>query len=377
MNSLELGTSAPVCERTIIDGTSTGKCARCEVFPAAQRGAGALHLKFPVATAETKMRRFATDAAWAVRETDGVFAVEVPAGSLIEYSLALQDRFTSVERDSTRALFVEHGSDPGIAEYLETDSLSRFIARSRLDDVACAVNGGALSAAFQPIVGTQTFAVFAHEGLVRLSPESGIAGPADLFRIARDTDTLPNADLAARRTIIRAAAEQEFTGNLFINFMPSSIYDASSCLRSTLALLDELHVPHDRVVFEVVESDEVTDVKHLLSTLDFYRRAGFRVALDDVGAGFASLNLLHALKPDFIKLDLELVRDVHREPFKAMLAAKLIEAGVALGIGVIAEGVETQSEWEWLREHGATYTQGYYVARPHATIRRETVIRPQ
>jgi EAL domain-containing protein (putative c-di-GMP-specific phosphodiesterase class I) len=130
-------------------------------------------------------------------------------------------------------------------------------------------------------------------------------------------------------------------------------------------------------VFEVVESDEVTDVKHLLSTLDFYRRAGFRVALDDVGAGFASLNLLHALKPDFIKLDLELVRDVHREPFKAMLAAKLIEAGVALGIGVIAEGVETQSEWEWLREHGATYTQGYYVARPHATIRRETVIRPQ
>jgi EAL domain-containing protein (putative c-di-GMP-specific phosphodiesterase class I) len=377
MTSVEIGTSAPVCERTIANGMPTGKCARCEVFPATKRGPGALHLKFPVATAEGKMRRFAADADWTVRETDGVFVVDVPAGSLIIYSLALLDRFTSVERDSTRALFVEHGSDPGIAEYLETDTLTRFIARSRLDDVACAVRGGALGAAFQPIVDTQSFAVFAHEGLIRLSPESGIAGPADLFRIARDTDTLPNADLAARRTIIRAAAAQDFPGNLFINFMPSSIYDASSCLRTTLALLDELCVPHDRVVFEVVESDEVTDVKHLLSTLDFYRRAGFRVALDDVGAGFASLNLLHALKPDFIKLDLELVRDVDRDPFKAMLAAKLIEAGVALGIGVIAEGVETHAEWDWLREHGATYTQGYYIARPQAAIRRETVIQPQ
>ncbi len=345
-------------------------------MPAAQRDGGILHLKLPVPSSEAKLRRLVAEAGWQMRESNGVFAIDVTPGDLIAYSRALLERFTSVERESIRALFVEHGTEPGIGGYLDADTLQRFIARSRLDDVACALRGDMLSAAFQPIADTQTLEIFAHEGLVRLAPESGIAGPADLFRIARDTDTLPVADLAARRTIISAAAAQSFVGNLFINFMPSSIYDADSCLRSTLALLDELEIEHDRVVFEVVESDEVADFTHLLKTLDFYRRAGFRVALDDVGAGFASLNLLHALKPDFIKLDLDLVRDVDRDPFKAMLASKLIEAGLGLEVGVIAEGVETESEWSWLREHGATYVQGYYFARPAATMLRARTIEP-
>jgi EAL domain-containing protein (putative c-di-GMP-specific phosphodiesterase class I) len=362
-----------VCERQR-SGPDAGYCARCEVVPVAKRGAGTLHLKLPVPSTVSKLRGLATDGGWDVRESNGVAAIEVPAGGLIPYSRAFLERFTSVERESIRALFVGHGSEPAMGDYLDADTLQRFIASSRLDDVACALRGNMLSAAFQPICDTETLAIFAHEGLVRLSPESGIAGPADLFRIARDTDTLPVADLAARRTIISAAAAQAFRGNLFINFMPSSIYDASSCLRSTIALLDELEVAHDRVVFEVVESDEVVDVPHLLSTLDFYRRAGFRVALDDVGAGFASLNLLHALKPDFIKLDLELVRDVDRDPFKAMLASKLIEAGRGLGIGVIAEGVETKAEWSWLRDQGATYVQGFYFARPAHDIHREAAI---
>jgi EAL domain-containing protein (putative c-di-GMP-specific phosphodiesterase class I) len=359
-----------VCERQRT-GTDAGFCARCEVLPAAKRGAGTLHLKLPAPSMAAKLRGLGTDCSWDVRGSNGVFAIEVPAGDLIRCSRALLERFTSVERESIRALFVEHGSAPSIGDYLDADTLQRFIARSRLDDVACALRGDMLSAAFQPIVETETLSIFAHEGLLRLSGESGIAGPADLFRIARDTDTLPVADLAARRTIISAAAAQSFRGNLFINFMPSSIYDASSCLRSTIALLDELKIAHDRVVFEVVESDEVVDVPHLLSTLDFYRRAGFRVALDDLGAGFASLNLLHALKPDFIKLDLELVRDVDCDPFKAMLAAKMIEAGRGLGIGVIAEGVETKAEWSWLRDQGATYVQGYYFARPAHDMRTE------
>jgi len=365
----------PVCARAR-PGEDDERCARCEVVPTSKRTGGTLHLKFPVAPTALKLRRLARDAGWTIRESPDLAEVDIPDGELVAYSRTMLERFTSVERASTRALFVERGLEPGIGDYLEADTLQRFIARSRLDDVACALSGDMLSAAFQPIVDARTLAVFAHEGLVRLAPESGIAGPADLFRIARDTDTLPVADLAARRTIIASAAAQSFPGNLFINFMPSSIYDPDSCLRTTIALLDGLGLAHDRVVFEVVESDEVADVPHLLATLDVYRRAGFRVALDDVGAGFASLNLLHALKPDFIKLDLDLVRDVDRDPFKAMLASKLIEAGLGLGIGVIAEGVETASEWTWLRECGATYVQGYYFARPAATISAARTIEP-
>jgi EAL domain-containing protein (putative c-di-GMP-specific phosphodiesterase class I) len=345
------------------------RCARCEVVPHAVSGGGLLHLRLPVVYTVQKVRRVAEAAGWETREADGVFTIVVPPGALPAYSRVMQTEFTGVERDAIRALFVADGHVAQLADYLEADRLERLIARTRLDDVAEVLESGRLTAAFQPIVDATSLAVFAHEGLLRLPPESPIQGPADLFRIARDTDTLPNADLAARRTIIAAAAGQRFDGNLFINFMPSSIYDAASCLRTTIAALDELGVAHDRIVFEVVESDEVVDVPHLLSTLAVYRRAGFKVALDDLGSGFASLNLLHALKPDFIKLDLELVRDVDSDAFKGMLASKLIEAARALGMDVIAEGVETEGEWRWLRDHGATYVQGYYIARPAAAMR--------
>jgi EAL domain-containing protein (putative c-di-GMP-specific phosphodiesterase class I) len=364
----------PPCERVAGGDASDRRCARCEVIPSSRGNGGTLHLKVPVAVTEVKLRRLAREAGWTHREAQGTFAIDVPGGALGTVSVRLMNDFTSVERGSIRALFVERDREPTMAAYLDADSLQRFASRARLDDVSCAINAGMLGAAFQPIIDAASLEIFAHEGLIRLAPESGIDGPADLFRIARDTDTLPAADLAARRTIIAAAAAQSFRGNLFINFMPSSIYDADSCLRSTIAALDELEVAHDRVVFEVVESDEVTDVPHLLRTLDVYRRAGFRVALDDVGAGFASLNLLHALRPDFIKLDLELVRDVDRDPFKAMLAAKLIEAGLGLGIGVIAEGVESADEWAWLRAHGATYVQGFHFARPAAMIITEPTL---
>jgi EAL domain-containing protein (putative c-di-GMP-specific phosphodiesterase class I) len=323
----------------------------------------------PIVYTLQKARRFAAAAGWETRESNGVFTVRVPPGTLLAYCRTMLNEFTSVERGSIRALFVADGQPPQLADYLEADSLERLISRTRLDDVASVLEGGQLSAAFQPIVDANSLAIFAHEGLLRLPPGGAIESPSDLFRIAQQTDTIPNVDLAARRTIITAAARQRFGGNLFINFMPSSIYDAASCLRTTIAALDELGVDHNRIVFEVVESDEVVDVPHLLATLAVYRRAGFRVALDDLGSGFASLNLLHALKPDFIKLDLALVRDVDRDPFKAMLAAKLIEAGRALGMGVIAEGVERAGEWTWLRDHGATYTQGFLFARPQADVR--------
>lgn len=88
------------------------------------------------------------------------------------------------------------------------------------------------------------------------------------------------------------------------------------------------------------------------------------MALDDVGAGFSQLNLLHLLRPDFIKIDMELVRDVHRDPYKAMIVRKLIELADELSITTIAEGIESLDELTWLRTNGARYVQGYAIARP-------------
>ena len=95
-----------------------------------------------------------------------------------------------------------------------------------------------------------------------------------------------------------------------------------------------------------------------------YRQAGFRVALDDLGAGYGSLNLLSQLRPDFVKLDMKLVRDVHLDPYKAGITSQLLEMARKLGIATVAEGIESAGELDWFRDHGVDFVQGFYIARP-------------
>jgi EAL domain-containing protein (putative c-di-GMP-specific phosphodiesterase class I) len=344
--------------------TSDELCTRCEVLPSAVAyGAGHLHLGLPVAFVLRKARTVLKTLGWDTREESGIVTIAVPADALPAYCRSLEAAFTPVERESIRALFVAGDQPLRLADFLEADSLRRVSARANAG-VLLETLDGHLDCAFQPIVNAQTLEIFAYEALLRTDATAPLKTPDQIFRIARDADLLPHTDLAARRTIIARAAALGITQRLFINFCPSSIYDPKSCLRSTIEALDAAGIAHDRVVFEVVESDEVGDPDYLLDILRQYRQAGFQVALDDLGSGFASLNLLHQLRPDFIKLDIALVTGIDQDPFKGMLAGKIIEAARALDMTIIAEGIETAGEFAWLREHGAHLLQGFYLARP-------------
>jgi len=95
-----------------------------------------------------------------------------------------------------------------------------------------------------------------------------------------------------------------------------------------------------------------------------YRKAGFQVALDDVGAGYSSLKLLTKLRPDYIKIDMELIRNISEDRYKAQVVAKLLEMAHSLGIQTIAEGIESRKEWNWLKKHKVHFVQGYLFAKP-------------
>ena len=349
-------------------------CARCEVLPtAAEFGAGWLHLGLPVAFVLRKSRAVLQHLGWEYREANGIVSVAVPAGALPAYCRSLEAAFTPVEGDGIRALFVPAGRTPDLADFLDADSLRRVSARANAG-VLLETLAGHLTCAFQPIVDATSFEIFAYEALLRTHSNAALSTPDEIFKVARDSDLLPHTDLAARRTIIARTAAVGISQRLFINFCPSSIYDPKSCLRSTIEALDAAGIAHDRVVFEVVESDQVTDPGYLLDILRHYRQAGFKVALDDLGSGFASLNLLHQLRPDFVKLDIALVAGIDSDPFKAMLAGKIIEAARGLGMTVIAEGIETAGELHWLQNNGAQLLQGFYLARPAEMPVREIVV---
>jgi EAL domain-containing protein (putative c-di-GMP-specific phosphodiesterase class I) len=345
-------------------------CARCDRLPEASPAAGTLFLWFPLGHSRAKaVGRLREDG----RETlcppkAGWVSIRVDGGSRAAILAALVAALTPSERTSTRALLHAGPDLPGVDDFGRVTSLAELAALDRSTWLLDLLREERFTSWYQPIVAADdTSRLFAHEALLRgRAPDGAIIYPGAIFEAATGADLLFQVDLAARLSALRGAAAIPADQAVFVNFSPAAIYDPVFCLQRTVRTVDELGLDHGRVVFEVVESGQAQDPAHLRRVLDHYRGQGFRVALDDVGAGFSQLNLIHLLRPDFIKVDMELVRDVDRDPYKAVIVAKLLELADGLSIPTIAEGVESLAELAWLRAHGARYVQGYAVARPSA-----------
>ena len=175
-------------------------------------------------------------------------------------------------------------------------------------------------------------------------------------------------DSYARKLSIRKAAAQHQPGTkVFVNFMPSSIYDPVHCMRSTLDELSKTNLHPSDIVFEVVEAEHVRDVRNLRKICDFYRRESFGFALDDVGTGSNSFQMICDMTPDFIKLDKSLIGNI-AQPMYYSAIGKLTEFASQYSLNVIAEGVEDAETTEKLRSLGVRFMQGYYFGRPSAQM---------
>ncbi len=348
----------------------TGRCSRCEQLPVDEPRAGDLYCWFPAPHLAGKVaavfRRFGIRGRATVADGVVYHLAEQACESISE---ALEQALSQIERDDTRALLRPTGVAPVPDDLARVEPLSRLIMRVRSGWLLGVLAEERLVAHFQPIVhASEPERVYGHEALLRGETADGdLISPGRLFETARGAGLLFQLDLAARRAAIAGAAKHGLRGALFVNFAPTAIYDPASCLRTTVAAIDEVGIARDQVVFEIVETERAHDPTHLRRILDYYRGAGFRVALDDVGSGYSSLNLIHLLRPDILKLDMELVRNVHADPYKARIAANLLDVANALGIDALAEGIETEEELRWVQEHGATYAQGYLIARPSAS----------
>lgn len=230
-----------------------------------------------------------------------------------------------------------------------------------------ALQNDAFTTFFQSIVDTRSSRVFANECLIRLFADRTYSG-GEIIETALSRGMVHIFDSYARRLSIRSAGRQFPKGTkVFVNFMPSSIYDPARCMASTLEELAKTSIKPEELVFEVVESDHVQDVKQLRKICDYYRKKKFLFALDDVGTGTNSLQMVCDLRPDFIKLDISLVSGIS-DPMYRGVVGKLVEFADQFGLQVIAEGVETVETVQALRTMGIYFMQGYYFDKPSAVM---------
>lgn len=225
---------------------------------------------------------------------------------------------------------------------------------------------------YQPIVDARGN-VFAYEMLSRFKNEDGsMIYPNEIFPAAKSRGRLYALDRVCRMTAVKYAAKLA-DKKAFINFIPTSIYSPEFCLRSTTLLANQLDVDPKQLVFEVVETEQVDDLDHLKKILTYYKEKGFNYALDDVGEGFSTAEVLAELKPKYMKLDMQYVQGVAEETGKQKVALSFLEKALAVGSVPLAEGVETEEDFNWLKEKGYELFQGYYFGKPEAEPRTELV----
>ena len=217
--------------------------------------------------------------------------------------------------------------------------------------------------AFQPIIDVQAATVYAYEALVR-----GIEGQSAASVLGQVTEENRYAfDQSCRIKAITLASQlglAETGAMLSINFMPGAVYSPAACIKVTLKTAREVCFPLDRLIFEIVEAEKVLSPQHLLDIAHEYRSCGFKIALDDYGAGWSGVNLLADLPTDIVKLDMALTRDLDRRPRAAAIVKSTVDLCRSLNTEVVAEGVETVEECNLLRDSGIRLMQGYLFAKP-------------
>lgn len=352
-------------------GISASKTCACQSFDRCQAGeSGQLFLWFPVPHTLAKVVPFLKEASFEfelMQERPGL-SVVCKSGQAQEVACHLAQIMAPRELKETQVLFVRGAVQPQLQDFSDIASLQRFVKFIQSDWLVDMLATNRFTSHFQPIVSIQdTSQIYGYESLLRgLDEQGNLVMPGAIFELATEAGLLPQLDRAARLSAIAQASQHQLTGRVFINFTPTALYDPVSCLRSTVEAINQANIRHEQVVFEVVESDNPQDLEHLKTVLKYYREAGFAVALDDMGSGYSGLNLLHQLRPDFIKLDMELIRDVHLDLYKASITEKLLEIAQKLNIQTVAEGIECIEELNWLQERGANFAQGYLIAKPGA-----------
>jgi len=163
---------------------------------------------------------------------------------------------------------------------------------------------------------------------------------------------------------IKSAAQLGMTEHLSINFLPNAIYKPEVCIRTTLEAARTHGFPTSRIIYEVTEGERVEDGAWLAEILREYQRCGFLTAIDGFGAGCAGLKLLADFQPDLIKIDMDLVRHIDTSKSRQAIVRSLVRLCDDMVIRVIAEGIETAGERDFLEDAGVRLMQGYLFARP-------------
>lgn len=343
-------------------------CVKCQTLPVIPQSAGELIVSCSVTELADKFALYLTaqNINYKVEDSETLW-VSINNFSIFLENLCVFESFSKMERSGIRLLFLQFGENLTPSKLKTMRTLQEYRDLMGAVELSSLITKGALTTHFQPIVDLASSTIYGYESLARgVSDEGKLIYPDTLFRWGREGDMLFYLDRACRETSLKTAAVKNIASKVFINFIPTAIYDPEHCLQSTVKWAKQLDFNPKNIIFEVIESDHVADLDHLKKILDYYKSQGFMVALDDVGSGYSSLNMIAKLLPDIVKIDREIIDHIDTNIVNQSIFRAIVQIAKESNILVLAEGIERAEEAAFCTREGADLAQGYYFGKPSA-----------
>ena len=219
---------------------------------------------------------------------------------------------------------------------------------------------GELNVRFEPIVELRSGRVMGYEALTRGPEGTHLETPQMLFGKAEQAGLLFELDCLCRRVALEQARILPRESKLFLNCLPTAIGDPNLRDEGLRKSLEGAALRPTDLVLEISESESIENFGVFREVRDSCRELGIGIAIDDAGSGYASLEAIMEIAPDFVKTDLGLVRGIDTDPPRQQVVSALHRVARGIGAVVIAEGIETEAELQVLRDLGIAYGQGYH-----------------
>ena len=245
------------------------------------------------------------------------------------------------------------------------DLVSRLESRKRRKQIFDLVLERQIYSVYEPIVQVSSRTVFGYEALARGPEGSELHSPVKLFTLAAEHDLIFQLDCLCRQSGLHGARDLPGGAKLFLNVRPSTIHDPNFRAEALERTLQACELAPSDVVFELSEQESIANFDIFREVRDYYGKLGFQFALDDVGAGYASLEAVMEIRPEFIKVDRAFCAKIDEDPGRQHLLRALQSLADRIGARIIGEGLDTLEELETLGRIGIHFGQGWLFGKPH------------
>ncbi|ERI94161.1 cyclic diguanylate phosphodiesterase domain protein [Clostridiales bacterium oral taxon 876 str. F0540] len=239
---------------------------------------------------------------------------------------------------------------------------------SELKELDRILENSEIATVFQPIVNLKTGFVIGYEALSRGPEDSILHNPDKLFSAAEDFNRTWDLESLCRVKAIERATNISKDKYLFINVDPHIFKDEKFKRGFTKEFLAKNNMSPETIIIEITEKTCIEDYKSFRTALDNYIDQGYKIAIDDTGSGYSGLKMLTETKPHFVKIDMDLIRNINVDFFKQALIKCFVSLAEVTNMKLIAEGIETEAELLTLMDLGVYAGQGFFLQRPAGTF---------